>query len=202
MTTDKTRHMIDRMSETADDFFHSILILKTQDKQNNSIPFLHGHVLELSAKTACCKLDIDFSSAKHGHDVIKIYNLLKIKIPEIEPFIRTTLSLTKYKDIWLPGNSSNSNVQLTEQNELQRLELAYIIDNVMNLKYGFNKNYEQVSRIQIYYDSINEYFCSLFKLCRQTYQTDKLNNRLKQKMYTFFGKTESTNIRLKDLLDI
>lgn len=202
MTTDETLHLVSRLSEVADDFFYDILLLKSMDFTNSSIPFLHGHVLELSAKVACHKLKVDFSNVKNGHNVLEILELLKTKIPAIDPLIPSSASFEEYKDIWLPGNSSNSNVMLPPPKEMDELELAYIMDNVMDLKYGFKKNYSQVSKIDICHEAINQNFLQIFNLCRQTYMDDNLNNRIKEKIYKVFGKNEGTDKRMYDLLKI
>ena len=62
-----------------------------------------------------------------------------------------------------------SNVTLPPPDELDKLELAFILDNVMNLKYGFTKQLVQVSCVALCNKEINSRFLSLFNLCRNIY---------------------------------
>ena len=45
-----------------DDILYNIILLKFTDPGNSFLPFMYAHSLELAAKTACLKLEIDYST--------------------------------------------------------------------------------------------------------------------------------------------
>jgi Txe/YoeB family toxin of Txe-Axe toxin-antitoxin module len=169
---------------------------------SGSLPFLHAHTLELSAKAACYQLGVSLASVKNGHDIIRIYGLLKSSLPNLNSAIPTGSHLTNYKKIWFPSNAPVSNVQLPPPDELDNLELAYFVDNVMNLKYGFTKQLIQVSSLAIAYKEVNSKFLALFRICRDTYADTDLNERLKGKIFGLFGRTIETEKKIYALLQI
>ena len=191
-----TPHVVPQFAQMADDFFFGILLLKTFESGNSSLPFLHAHVLELSAKAACYKLGIPITGINNGHDILGIYKLLEPSIPNIASVIPTSAHLTDYKNIWFPSDAPLSNVALPPPEELHKLELAYYVDNVMNLKYGFTKQLVQVSCLQVSYKEINSIFLLLFTACREIYLDNDLNLRIKNKIFGVFGDTDETKKKI------
>ena len=194
-------HVSSQFGKMADDFFFCILMLKSSCSQNNSLPFLHAHTLELSAKAACLKLDIPLPS-KNGHNILDIYSLLQPILPSLEKDIPTSRHLWEYKKIWFNIKTQGHNIELPHPEELYKLELAYFVDNVMNLKYGFNKKMEQVSSVSISNKEINSGFLSLFNTCRNVYADSEINNEIKEKLYNVFGRSPETDRKIAALIKI
>jgi hypothetical protein len=201
MKEDDTQHAAKVFAELADDFLFDILLLKANDKQNRSLPFLHAQALELSTKAVCYKSGIDFSKLRNGHDIVGICNLIAVSLPGIKPLIPTPEDLVSYKKFFVPSNAPNRDVHMPPPKDLHKIELAYFVDNAMNLKYGFTKELIQISIIGVSYAEMNTSFMALFNFCRHQYATDELNKRIRAKVLGFF-KPPDTEERLKDLLKI
>lgn len=195
-------HLASQFGQMADDFFFCIIMLKGTSEQNRSLPFLHAHVLELSAKAACYKLGISIAGIKTGHDILSIYDLLKPHLPNLTNTLPATSHLRDYKKIWFPGNTPMSNVTLPPPDEFDNLELAYYVDNVMNLKYGFTKQLVQIDNIQLSYKEVNSKFLTLFTTCRNVYADVDMNQRIKGKIYAVFGQSAETERKIATLLKI
>jgi len=181
--------------ERADDIIYNIILLKLTDPLNSFLPFMYAHSLELSAKTACLKLDIDYTTL--GHPLIDIYKSLSAKVPDIKKYIPTEKHLTDYKKIWVSTEPIlkkdihilNPDEPQPSPDELQQLELAYFMDNVANLKYGVDKKKAYVSIIQLSYQSFNRYFMDLFIMCRNVYTSPTSDNSFETKFFKGFQKT-------------
>jgi len=173
-------HLVGQYSNLADDFFMDLVFLKVNDIQNTTIPFIYAHTLEISAKTACFYSDI-WDGVK-GHDIRKVLELLKTKIPEVADYLPSGADFTEYKQFWKPTSQSDNAVIMPQPKDFDRLELAYFIDNCANLKYGFNLEHEQISAVHVATDDINFEFVKLFKICRDVYCSDSLNDRLRSKL--------------------
>lgn len=176
-------HIIKQYSELVDDFLISIILLKVKDKSNCSLPFLYSHILEVSAKTACYKLGI-YDNIR-GHNIREILRLLEEKLPAIKNYIPSDEDFKEYKKFWRPISEDDKAVFMPAPIDIDRRELAYFIDNCMNLKYGFTLELNQVSAVQLCNEYVNPEFVKLLKVCRDVYGTQKLNERLKSKL----GKT-------------
>jgi hypothetical protein len=196
---DKAAQAFGRM---ADDYFVATILHKTFYKISSTLPFLHAHALELSAKAACHELGLSLTVLKNGHDLMGIYKILETEIPEIIDLIPTSAELNDYKNVWLRDDGTPQNITLPPPNELVRLELAYFVDNVMNLKYGFTKGLVAVSMLQISYSEINSSFLSLYRCCRAAYANIELNIRIKAELCRIFGDTPDTHQRIHTLLEI
>ena len=197
---DENKYAIQTLSEMADDFLFSIIAVKRNDFTNNSLAFLHAHALELSAKSACYKLGIDIK--KNGHNIMSIYSLLELHVPQIKSLRPTSQELDEYKKTWLRGDSSNTSFDIKNPDELYRMELSYFIDNTMNLKYGITKENIQVSLFEMSYAEINSHFMRLFNTCRNIYVTTELNERLKKKFFGAVGETKEVNELFDKLLNL
>jgi hypothetical protein len=184
------------LGEKADDIFYNILLLKITDPTNGFLPFLYAHSLELSAKTACLKLEIDYST--NGHNLMDIYKSIAEKVPFIEKLIPTEVQLRDYKKIWVSSDpilTKNINIldpkeKQPNPDELLQLELAYFVDNVMNLKYGIDKKKSYVSLIQISYEGLNQHFTNLFIECRKTYSNEISDRRFEEKFLRTFQRSK------------
>lgn len=174
--------------QMADDVLFNILITKNKDCSNSFLPFLHAHALELSAKAVCYKLNLDLKNIKNGHDIISIYKLIATKLPDIIKYIPTAENLKDYKKLWIPGveNKNNYEINCMPPNILQ-LELAYFVDNITNLKYGFNKELLSVSVLNVCFQDLNLCFLNLYKFCRDVYATPLNNEMFKKKVIETFG---------------
>ena len=145
------QHVASQFGPLADDFFISIAFLRGSDPDNLSLPFLHAHVLELSAKAVCHKLGVDIENV--SHDVLKIYALLRPHLPDIATLIPTPVHLDAYKKTWVREDAAHRGVELPlrtnerltlepqqrvevrlgsieERDELAARELAYFVTNV------------------------------------------------------------------------
>ena len=203
MSTQITEHQNKYFSELADDYFYNFVIIKSSDSQNKSILFLQAHILELSVKAYCLNKSVSYSDS-NGHDIKTIYNRIINVEPTLQNLMPSNENFQNYKSVFLPGNSLNSEViiPIKSPNEIYFLELAFIIDNVMNLKYGFTRQNVQLSRIELSYEKINSQFLALFNFCRDGYKTDQLNSRILEKFYRQFGKSVETQAKIKALINV
>lgn len=194
------------LGRKADDIIYNIILLKFADPTNSFLPFMYAHSLELSVKTACLKLGIDFS--KDNHNLMNIYNKIQRDIPSIGNLIPTQQHFTEYKKIWVktePILTKNINILDPKEkqpnlDEILQLELAYFIDNVMNLKYGVDKKNSYVSVIQISYEGLNRHFINLFVECRKIYANDNIDREFTTKFFNTFEKTKENQAFLANYL--
>jgi len=180
-------NIIKQYSELIDDFLVIIIFLKMNDNTNMSLPFLYSHTLELAAKTACYKLNL--REGIKGHDILKILELIKTKLHILENYIPSKQDFKNYRKFWRPITETDNAVYMPAPKDIDRQELAYFIDNCMNLKYGFTADLTQVSAIQLCNEYVNPEFIKLLKVCRDTYSTQTLNVRLESKL----GKSVTEN---------
>lgn len=181
-------------AEIADDFYFNIILLKSLDFQNESIVFLYAHALELSAKTACYELGLDIG--KLGHRLMDIYSLLEIYNTEITSLKPKPNESKDYSKMWLKSNAGHTNHYLGTLDELFRLELAFCIDNIVDLKYGYTKDNISLSVLRVYYEHVNPDFIKLYNACRSLYRNEELDNRFYNKMYSVFKNIEDTKSKL------
>ena len=194
------------LSSKADDIIYNIILLKFADPLNSFLPFLYAHSLELAAKTACLKLDIDYSTS--GHNLINIYNSLSEKVPTIRNYVPSDKHLVDYKKIWVSSepiltrdiNILDPRQKQPNPDELMQLELAYFVDNVMNLKYGVDKKKSYVSLIQISYPGLNPHFMNLFIECRKIYANDTSDKQFTSKFYRTFERSKENEEFLNNFL--
>jgi hypothetical protein len=188
--------------QMADDYFLAIILHKTFYNMSSTLPFLHAHALELSAKAACYALDLSLSGIRNGHNLVEIYKLLKTKMPEINDLVPTNSELCDYKKVWIRDNGTNQQITLPDPPILDRLELAYFVDNVMNLKYGFTRDLMLLSMLKIAYAEINYSFLALYRCCRRVYADIELDARIKTEVHRIFGNTPDIHQKIYALLEI
>src|SRR5262249_8467017 len=116
--------IISAFGRLADDFFVSILLLKSADEQNLSLPFLHAQVLELSAQAACQKLSVSLAGLKNSRDISAIYEILGHRLPEIATWAPTPLQLAESHKMWLREDAPQQNAGLLPPGERDALEVA------------------------------------------------------------------------------
>ena len=194
-----TNDVIKFYSELADDFFLDILVLKQVDPINFSAPFLHAHCLELSGKTAALKLNVNYS--KKGHEIMELYNILSATIPEISSLLPTAQDFLDYKQLWIKEADVSKGVEFPEEN-FSKLELAYFIENIKDLKYGFNKKHEAISALHVFSKSFNTDFGKLYNTCRKQYSSKELDTRLIEKLKKAFNSATNIENELKKLIDL
>jgi hypothetical protein len=198
------KHLLDRLSRMADDVLFSIFLLQSSDRGNGFLSFLHAHALELTAKSACLSLGIDYHGLKNGHDLKVIYEKIGAEVPEITPLVPDAEAFEKYRDVWIPTEpvlKKDINLSyLPEPPKLFMWEVAYLIDNITNLKYGFDKKKVYVSVFRIEYDGFNPHFQKLIGGTRKIYKTKELDHKMRLKMYATFNDEKQIEHLLKEVL--
>lgn len=75
-----------------------------------------------------------------------IYPLLYKSIPNLKQFIPEVKDFVEYKKLWRPMKAGVTSYKISQMpSDIVKAELAYYIENVTNLKYGFTKNQLRVS---------------------------------------------------------
>lgn len=194
-------YVSNRFGGIADDFFIAILFLKQTDFTNDSLPFLHAHCLELAAKSVVYKYGIDIQTI-NGHNIIGIYRRIEENYPEFSEFIPTDQHLDDYKKVFIRSNIPNRNAILPNPEELDKLELAFFLDNAKNLKYQFTLDFIQLSIFKISGQSINRSFFNLFNLSRKHYSNVTMDKKLKEKISNAFRDQKDLDKRFFDPLNI
>jgi hypothetical protein len=195
------------LGSLADDFFFSIILLRRDDPRSRALDFLHAHCLEISAKAACYKLRIEDDSL-NGHKLKNIYKLLAKHDPSISNVLPEDEHYLNYTKLWVPENLANDDDKkstpryILPRESSSKYELAYFIENTVNLKYGFTKLKSQVSVAQRIHSHINPEFLKLFNFCRKIYADANMDKRIKEKMHSAFGETEDTDRNIFELLDL
>lgn len=170
-------NIINKYSEMADDFFFSMLLLKKFNYNNQSILFQMAHIIELASKCALLKLDNHRNPSKLSHKIREIFDQLKILHPSLVDFLPEDSLYSQYRTLYVQDGSDQS-ITLPPPDQLWQMELCFIIENITDLKYGFNREMELVSAIRICSPDINYKFTNLFKELRKIYATDELNKRI------------------------
>lgn len=191
------KHVIGLWAKAADDFLLNVLLLKAKDYQNDALPFLHAHALELSAK--CALLTLDPVRKITDHKLKKIYDDIAARDTGFGNAIPSPGSFDNYKNLYSPQTGNNTNVTLPENPEkIYEYELCYFIENVADLKYGFHKSMKLVSALSIKYEPINDKFLKLFFACRKIYKNEVLDRATEGKSMQIFG--ESLLKKYKDYM--
>lgn len=183
-------HRTMRLAEMADDFLIYIIMVKSNPenfKEMVSLPFIHGHALELSIKSACLHIgvkDEEFSKVgKNGHNIIGLYDLLcsktiiKSTFPSKADMNAVESFFTKTQISELPKDLDT----------LDLLEMAFFCKNVIDLKYGSHKDGSNISNIGIEYKHINHIFLNFFKEVRKIYSNVSLDARFKKILNAHFA---------------
>ncbi len=177
-TRDKdVTNIIREYSEMADDFFLSLLLLKKFNCRNKSILFQMAHIIELASKCALLKLDNHRNPSKLSHKIREIFGSLKTLYPSLVDFLPEDSLYSQYRKIYIQ-DAPNQSITLPPPEQLYQMELCFIIENITDLKYGFDKEMKLVSAISIDSPDINYKFTQLFKELRKIYSTEELNKRI------------------------
>ncbi|MCF2487501.1 hypothetical protein [Dyadobacter sp. CY347] len=193
----------EQFGRMADDFFLTLIRVKFQDYENSSLPFIYAHLLELSSKAACLKLNLDFSGLNHS--IYKIFTLIGTKHPEILGLLPPQSSFNEYKKMFVRSDAGHNTVTLPPPDQdylIHQWEMAYIMDNVMNLKYGFTRDWVMLSNVMIAYEGFNDLFLPLFKATRKIYSTPFLDENFVYRMVKGFGNNENTTAWINLVLDV
>jgi hypothetical protein len=179
-----------RYGMMADDFLLTILLLKNFDYCNTGLPFIHAHVLELSAKAALYTLDPNALSDNVGHNIRYIYSRLSQLIEGFPELLPSERSFQSYNDLWWNGDGPHTVEKIPPPDELCEWELCYFIDNIVDLKYGYKKNHKLISALDIATKNLNHKFMAIFGACRKQYANIKMNAAALQKGAIMFGSTD------------
>lgn len=191
MPTIPLEQIIESYAELADDFFCDLLLIKwqpitTESVISGSIPFLHAHALELSVKTMALNLDIDFRyvSGKKiwWHDIKSMYEKISETYPDILLLLPAQVNYSEAKLLYFNSNDVGTSLFIPNPQDANILELAFYIENVMNLKYWFTQDFVRLSWFMMHSNSVNPKFLALFKYCRDYYKNDVLNKRIQRRI--------------------
>ena len=189
------------MGRMADDFMFSLLILKSCHAANSSLPFLHAHALELSAKSAIFHIEGSLATEALGHDIRKLYKKISLTVSGFEALCPREESYTNYRTVWI-HDDPGQNVELPHPDTLNEWELCYFIENITDLKYGFTKKMEQVSILALQSNEVNSKFLALFAASRKIYANAALNSYALTKGRELFGATPMTDGRVRQYFGI
>lgn len=186
---------IESFGNMADDFMLNIILLKKRDFQNQVLPFLHAHSLELASKAAALALGIEFPA--NQHNLRDLLSELSQSIDGLASVLPSEESYERYRELWLadsgPMNYELSNIP-TEH--LEDWELAYYVDNIVDLKYGTKKNGSLVSVLHVARPILNQKFKGIFRHLRSQYSD---SSEIVQRALTVFGDNDSNRDALADI---
>ena len=193
---------IQSLGTMADDFLLNFLLLKATAPQSKSLPFLQAHTLELVAKCALIKienrLDPDFLS----HKVLGIYKQISRQRPEVAALLPSINAFANYRTVYVSDTGTHQEVKLPEPTILEEYELAFFLDNLPNLKYGFSKKFELMSILHISSPEVNYKLRELISTTRAIYANQALNAAALESAQKVFGTDEKTLSKLKTFLGI
>jgi hypothetical protein len=197
-----------QLGSMADDFFFSIVILKQADSASRTLPFLHAHCLELSAKAACYKID-PTEKALGNHEIMKLYDKIATRDSDMHSILPNDTYFTGYRNFFVPENLATSYDydnsvprNVVSPSEFFKYEISYFIEEIIGLKYGVTKKMETISLKRYAYSEVNPEFLKIFNFCRKIYTNLQMDNRIKEKMYSKFEKTEDTDKFIARLLNL
>jgi SEC-C motif len=173
----------DAFARAAQGFLSSLLVTKATDPGSEILPFLHGHTLELAAKAAMATL----GTVSPNHNVYDHLGSLQLEVPKLACLLPTPQDMADYKKVWIDGLQPNQNVVLPDPTTLDRLEVAYFIDNVTDLKYLSRKSGSPVSGIHISSPDLNSHFLKILLALREVFRTDELDDHLRQRLARFYA---------------
>jgi len=194
-----TDEVAGKFGRLADDFMLNIILLKKRDFQNESLPFLHAHVIELATKAALINVEGEIESLNHR--IMDMLYRLANSVDELGTLIPSDEAFIKYRELWLsdrgPGNYVISNIPAPEV--LEEWELCYFIENIVNLKYGYAKDLRLVSVLSVATPTLNQRFKRLFKVLRKLYSNSDATTILINRGLKIFGNTDSNRSVLEDV---
>lgn len=173
-------------AQLADDFFVLVLLAKkTPELANRALPWIFSHILELSLKASC----IIFGQKFYGHDLSSLWSSVQDKITVVNLWPEE-LHFEMYRKVFIREGAKPILDSLPAPEHLYKAELAYWIDNIVDLKYGFDLKSKMVSIVHISYEGLNPAFLRLFKTLRDTYRDSNLNKRYEAKIKALFPNPE------------
>jgi hypothetical protein len=194
-----TDEVAEKFGRLADDFMLDIILLKKRDFQNESLPFLHAHVIELATKAALIKAEGEIQNLNHR--IMDMLNRLAKSIEELGTLIPSDEAFIKYRELWLrdrgAGNYEISYIPAPEV--LEEWELCYFIENIVDLKYGYTKDLRLVSVLSVATPTLNQRFKRLFKTLRKQYSNSNATTALINRGLKIFGNTDSNRSVLEDV---
>lgn len=184
-------------AELADDFFIIALLAKTTpEKENQSLPWIFSHIIELSLKSCCIKFNKKFS----GHELGTLWDSIKDKVANNELWPEP-MHFEMYKNLFISGKTKNPILKgIPTPEHLYKVELAYWIDNIKDLKYGFNKESQMVSIVHMVYEGLNPDFLKLYRFLRDNYKNENLDLRYSKKIKALFSQEEFSNTTIELLI--
>jgi hypothetical protein len=194
--TIQVAHVINNIGQMADDFMLAILLMKATDKTTKTLPFLHAHALELSAKCAILQIDQAIPSDKLTHRIREAYKKITQHRLDFADLLPKDDSYTNYRKVWIRDVIPDQNIELPNPELLDEYEVCFFIENIVDLKYGFNKQMQLVSPVEISRANINSKFWKLFAGTRQIYSTNDLNERVISRGISMFGSNSAAKTNL------
>jgi len=190
--------VIKNVAEHADDFVFLMIFEKSADPEGSRVVgWLSGHAIELSLKAACLHYRLPKIAGSDHNLTPLFYKLDRIKQQgNVWP---TNAHFAAYKRLFIRAGEANAH--LPPPAELDWIELGFWISNIGNLKYGFDKDWKNVSTLEIRYSEVNSRFLSLFRQLRSNYATPTLDARLKQKFMRIY-RTPGEETKLNALLGL
>ena len=114
------------MGRIADDFMFALLILKSCHAANSSLPFLHAHALELSAKSAIFHIEGSLATEALGHDIRKLYKKISLTVSGFEALCPREESYTNYRTVWI-HDDPGQNVELPHPDTLNEWRVGTLL---------------------------------------------------------------------------
>ena len=190
--------MQDCFSKMADDFFILTILSKiTPENTNETLPWFFSHIIELALKTCCIKFD----KPSQGHILYNLWNQIKENFLEKDIWPGND-HFEKYKKIFIRGDASDKTIRsLPKPDDLYKTELAYWIDNIRDLKYGFDLKATRISMISLSYTGMNLAFLKLFKTLRDKYKNKNLDERYIKKIKSLFPNLAFQEETIRLLID-
>lgn len=194
-----TDEVVEKFGRLADDFMLDIILLKKRDFQNESLPFLHAHVIELATKAALINTNGKIESLNHR--IMDMLSRLATSINDLGKLIPSNEAFIKYRELWIrdrgAGNYEISQIPAPEL--LEEWELCYFIENIVDLKYGYTKDLCLVSVLSVSTPNLNQRFKKLFKVLRKQYSNSDATTALINRGLKIFGNTDSNRSALEDV---
>jgi hypothetical protein len=190
------------LGRMADDFHINYLLLKSIAPNSHSLPFLQAHTLELVAKCALIHAERRLIPEFLNHKVREIFRQLARSRPEILPLLPSVNAFANYRSLYIYDTGAHQQVRLPTPSLLDEYELAFLMDSLAELKYGFNKKFELTSSLHISSPDVNQRLRQLMSTTRAIYATDALNAEALSSGQKVFGSNSRTQSNLKVFLGI
>jgi hypothetical protein len=101
-----TDEVAGKFSRLADDFMLDIILLKKRGLQNEFLPSLHAHVIELTTKAAL--INVEGHIGKWNHRIMDMLERLPTSIDELGRPIPSEEAFAKCRELWLRDRGSGN----------------------------------------------------------------------------------------------